>query len=109
MESNTSQWADRNWIKWLNSNLTFPIEVERIDSDDSSVFFRNHNDKPFSLGHIMKIIEIDDEDDHYGIITKVEESRHIGHAPILDLKPLDKESQNYKLLLEYNEWFYSDK
>lgn len=79
--------------------------VKRIDDTDAVVLGRVGNDEPFRLGHEMKVLEIDSEDDHYGIIVKVREGRRTAYLPILDLEAIDEMNQRY--MDQYSEWFCS--
>lgn len=98
------EWQKRDWLKWLGENLTFPFEAERIDDDDA--YFTDVADRePFRLGHTMKVIGLEMEDDLYGVIAKVREKRRVGAVPLGDLRVISKRSRNTELLEEYLEWF----
>ena len=50
------------WWEWLLDRLTFPFQVERQEDLRENPFAPNQ-DKPFSVGHEMKVISIEDEDE----------------------------------------------
>jgi hypothetical protein len=65
------EWETRNWPLWLKEHLTFPFTVECIEDDDDAYFTDMAKHQPFRLGHIMKVIDIEpEEDDHYGVIVQ---------------------------------------
>ena len=97
---------NRDWVKWLSENLEFPFEVKRVDDGDEYVLYgKSADDEPFRLGHIFKVISIDDLDESYGLILKCREGRRIGHVPLLDLELTDKKQNNYQLINEFLEWY----
>jgi len=50
------EWEGRNWTDWLTNHLVFPFEIERKEDDYFNPLSENINtDKPFSLGHVMKV------------------------------------------------------
>jgi len=97
--------AIRDWEEYLSNKLSFPFMVKRIDDADNVVWEGLKNYKPFGLGHIMKVLSIESEDDLYGIIVKVIEGRQTGFVPILDLEIQDDSSRNKKYLDEYAKCF----
>ena len=59
----------------------------------------------FSLGHEMKVVGIDMEDEQYGIIVKVKEGRRVGAVPMCDVEVTLKDNENYWPVREYVVWF----
>ena len=53
----------------------------------------------------MNAVEIDMEDEHYGIILKVKEGRRIGAVPLCEVEVTSKEDENYWPVREYAVWF----
>lgn len=100
-----NQWQLRSWVPWLNSKLTFPFFVKRMDDEDDAYFTDVADHEPFRLGHVMKVIGIEMEDDLYGIILNVREGRKVGYVPLCDVQVLDKEDPNYWPIREYVVWF----
>lgn len=94
----------RDWEEYLSTKLLFPFLAERIDDTDKVVWKGLKDGKLFGLGHTMKVLCVESEDDLYGIIVKVREGRQTGFVPILDLKIQD-DCMNKKYLDEYAEWF----
>ena len=95
----------RSWESWLNEKLIFPFLVRRMEDDDDAYFTDVADHQPFRLGHEMKVIGIDQEDDLYGIILKVREGRRVGHVPLCDVEVLDQEDPNFWPVREYVVWF----
>jgi hypothetical protein len=100
------EWEGRNWTDWLTSNLTFPFEVERTEDDYFNPLVENSSTKKsFSVGHAMKVLELEMDDETYGIIVNVRESRRIGSVPLCDLEVTSKEDSNFWPVREYVVWF----
>ena len=95
----------RSWESWLNEKLIFPFLVRRMEDDDDAYFTDVADHQPFRLGHEMKVIGIDQEDDLYGIILKVREGRRVGNVPLCDVEVLDQEDPNFWPVREYVVWF----
>lgn len=75
-----------------------------VDEDDA--YFADVPDHdPFTLGHEMKVVSIDMEDDLYGVIVKVKEGRRVGSVLLCDVEVIDKEGPNYWPVREYVVWF----
>jgi hypothetical protein len=74
-ENKYRDWKSRNWPLWLKDHLTFPFTVERKEDEDDAFFTDVAKHRPFRLGHIVKVIGIEPDDDHlYGIIVQVREA-----------------------------------
>ena len=99
------EWLQRSWETWLNENLTFPFLVRRLEDDDIAYFTDIAEHQPFRLGHEMKVIGIDQEDDLYGIILKVREGRRVGYVPLGDVEVLNQKDPNFWPVREYVVWF----
>jgi len=98
-----SEWRKRSWEDWLQANLQYPFVVKRIDDED--YFSTSLSKEPFSIGHEMRVVGIDMEDEHYGIIVKVKEGRRVGAVPLCDVEVTFKENVNYWPVREYAMWF----
>lgn len=99
------KWQRRSWENWLKENLIFPFVVKRMEDEDDAYFTDIADYEPFRLGHEMKIVGIDMEDDLCGVIVKAREGRRVGHVPLCDVEVLDKKSPNYWHVREYAVWF----
>jgi len=97
-------WEDRDWEDWLEEQLTFPFEIIRREDfgDDISSPI---TDKDFGIGHIMKALSIDNDDETYGILLKVKENRKTGYIPLADLEVTQRENENFWPVREYVVWF----
>jgi len=99
------QWEKRDWMAWLEKNLSFPFEVERMEDDDDAFFTDVADHEPFRLGHKMTVLALEGENLRYGIIVKVQEEGRIGYVPLSDLQVTSKSDQNYWPVREYVVWF----
>lgn len=99
------KWQQRSWETWLKRKLTFPFFVERMEDEDDVYFTDIADHEPFRLGHEMKIVGIDMEDDLCGVIVKAREGRKVGFVPLCDVEVLDKNDSNYWPVREYVVWF----
>ncbi len=100
-----AKWQVRSWEPWLRETLHFPFSVERMEDDDDAYFTDIAESEPFRLGHIMKAVGIEPEDDRYGIILKVREGRRVGYVPLCDLQVASTGDDNYWPVREYVVWF----
>ena len=99
------EWLLRSWDTWLNEKLNFPFFVKRMEDEDDAYFTDIADQQPFRLGHEMKVIGIEQEDDLYGIILKVKEGRRVGYVPLCDVEVIDKDDPNFWPVREYVVWF----
>ncbi len=76
-----------------------------MEDDDNAYFTDIAKHEPFRLGHIMRVISIDNEIDMYGIIIKVREGRRIGYVPLCDCEVTPKTDKNFWPVREYVVWF----
>lgn len=104
-EEKFTEWRQRNWMRWLKDNLSFPFIAERTDDDDDAYFNPAVAPKLFRLGHKMKVLALVNEDDLYGVIVKVREGRKVGYVPLCDSKVLSQKDRNYWPVKEYSVWF----
>jgi len=88
--------AMKTWGNYLEKVLNFPFEAEVSEAQDYG---------PLDFGDKVKILEIADVDDLYGVIVKLRQGKKIYHFPLCDLDCLDKESKNYQLVYDYAVWF----
>ena len=100
-----AKWKKRSWESWLRDTLKFPFMVERMEDEDDAYFTDIAKSEPFRLGHVMKAIDIEMEDEHYGILLKVREGKRAGHVPLCDVEVTSKENENYWPVREYVVWF----
>ncbi len=99
------EWENRDWSSWLTERLSFPFKVERMEDFESNPFQDDNDDKPFAVGHIVKVIEIEIEDESHGIILKVREGRKTGYIPLCDVEVSSRKDKNYWPVKEYVVWF----
>jgi len=96
----------RDWTAFLSQNLKFPFEaeVENVDDDDFGLFSRA---KPgiYRNKDRVTVLNIDFEDDVYGIIVKIKKGNKKQFFPLDDLRAVDIETKNYKLVDDYKTWF----
>ena len=60
-----AKWEKRKWFKWLEENIAFSFTVKRMEDDDDAYFTNIAKKQPFRLGHTMKVVGIEDEEDMY--------------------------------------------
>ncbi|MFZ4703719.1 MAG: calcium-binding protein [Candidatus Methylumidiphilus sp.] len=99
-----SEWENRDWHDWLSKNLIFPFEAERKEDLDANPFSSNKDD-PFDVGHVVKILALEDEEEECVIIVKVKEGKKTGYVPLCDLEVTSKEDKNFWPVREYVVWF----
>jgi hypothetical protein len=100
------EWQNRDWPLWLTGNLIFPFTVERMEDEDDAYFTDIAKHQPFRLGHTMKVIGIEPEEDALcGVIAQVREGRRKGHVPLCDLEVTSREDRNFWPVREYVVWF----
>jgi len=104
LDKKFADWENRDWEDWLSENLSFPFEAKREEDLDRNPFLSNKNE-PFSLGHVMKVLSIKDEDESYGIIVKVREGKETRYIPLCDLEVTSRKDKNFWPVREYVVWF----
>jgi hypothetical protein len=104
-ERKYSAWEERDWESWLSAQLSFPFEVRREEDEDDAYFTDIASHQPFRLGHTMKVLGIEDEDDWYGIIVRVREGRRTGYVPLADVEVTSRSDPNFWPVREYVVWF----
>lgn len=97
------EWKNREWLGWLEENLTLPFEVKRIEDMDASPFSDNPN-QIFPVGETMKVISLDDEDEMRGVILKVTKGRKRGYILLADVEVTLKQDKNFWPVREYVVW-----
>ena len=103
-EQKYDEWMERDWLEWLNENLTFPFLAKREEDDDDAYFTDIAKHEPFRLGHIMEVISIDSEHSLHGIIVEVKEESRKGLVPLWQLEVTDKNCVNFWAVREYVVW-----
>jgi len=105
-ERKYQEWKTRDWPLWLKDHLIFPFTVERMEDEDDAYFTDVAKHEPFMLGHIMKVINVEpEEDDLYGVIVQVREGRRKGYVPLCDLEVTARDDRNFWSVREYVVWF----
>jgi hypothetical protein len=100
-----AEWEERDWEDWLEDNLQFPFMATRKEDMSVRPFSETDANKPFQVGHTMKVVAIEDEDESYGLIMKVREGRKTGYVPLSDLEVTPKKDPNFWYVREYVVWF----
>lgn len=104
LDKKYQQWQKRDWEAYLEENLTFPFQATRFEDLDSNPFV-DTKDAPFSVGHTVEVLDIDDEDEMQGIIVKVKEGRKKGYLLLCELEVTSREDKNFWPVREYVVWF----
>lgn len=84
------------WYLYLSETLTFPFEAEIAEFQEWS---------PFRRGDEMRVEEIIELDDHYGLIAEGRCGKKRCDLPLADLEARDADSSNYQPLRAYRVWF----
>lgn len=85
---------DEFWYNYLKEKLQFPFEAEIIDEPG-----------PLEIGDIIKVTAIEVVFDLYGIVVKARKARKQYSFPLCLLELVEKNSNNYQLVDDYNFWF----
>ena len=105
------EWEERDWLKWLKANLTFPFEAERVEDMDTDPFAPDEvkQRNPFPEGCQVKVTGISDYDcdvDFEGVIVDVVGARgRKGVLPLQDLEVRPKTDSNYWPVREFAVWY----
>lgn len=82
------------WQNYLEDYLQFPFEAEIVDDPG-----------PLKVGDVIKVASIEGIFDLYGIVVRARMGRKQYSFPLCLIEPIEKESQNYQLIDDYNFWF----
>jgi len=85
----------QKWEEYLIENLAFPIETKVVESERGRI--RN--------GAKIKLLDIEDYDERYGIFGIGKYEREAVTFPICNLEVINKKSRDYELLRDYAIWF----
>jgi len=85
----------QKWKEYLSENLEFPIITKVVESERGRI--RN--------GAEIKLLDIEDYDDMYGIFGIGKYEREAVTFPICNLEAIDEKSKNHELLRDYAIWF----
>lgn len=103
-ERKCEEWGRRNWMPWLQERLTFPFTVTREEDMNENPFALSAVDRPFSVGHQMEALRLDDESID-GIMIEVVDRDKAGCVPLADCEVIPKSDPNYWPVREYVVWF----
>ncbi len=84
------------WEEYLEKNLAFPFEAIAHEYQERG---------PLKTGDRVKVTEITDVDDMYGIIVHLRVGRKSYHFPLCELKVVDEASPNFQRVDDYSVWF----
>jgi hypothetical protein len=84
------------WEEYLEKNLAFPFEAVVDEAQERG---------PLKTGDRVKVIEITDVDEMYGIIAHLRVGRKSYDFPLCDLKVVDESLPNFQLVDDYGVWF----
>ncbi len=85
----------QRWEEVLSKGLEFPIETKVVESERGRI----------RDGEKIKLLDIEDHDERYGILGIGKYAREAVTFPICNLEAIDKKSKNYELLRDYVVWF----
>ncbi len=109
------EWEERDWIKWLKQNLTFPFQAERVEDMDADPLAPDESKKktPFPEGCQVKVTGMSDCDcdvEFEGVIVDVIvdvigiEGKK-GALPLQELEVRPKSDPNYWPVREFVVWY----
>ena len=84
------------WEEYLDTHLAFPFEA---------VVHKREERGPLKSGAQVKVTEITDVDEMYGIIVHLQVGRKSYYLPLCELKAADGSSSNFQLVDDYSVWF----
>jgi hypothetical protein len=84
------------WEEYLEKTLTFPFEA---------VVHRYEERGPLMTGDRVKVVEITDVDDLYGVIVRLRVGHKSYHLPLCELEAADDSSPNSEPVDDYGVWF----
>ena len=83
------------WIEYLTDNMDFPVEVKVVETMRGGL----------KMGEKIKLLDLDDFDEKYGILGIGKYQKGAVTWPICDLEVIDKDSKSYQPLKDYCIWF----
>lgn len=86
------------WEKYLIESLSFPFEAEISEYQTKGVL---------QQGDKIRVHNIEGYDDLYGVIVKLRYGRKVYYSPLCDIEALDEKSTNFRIILDYRDWFAS--
>ncbi|MBI4750588.1 MAG: hypothetical protein HY774_19055 [Acidobacteria bacterium] len=84
------------WYEHLEENLSFPFEAEITEPQRGG---------QLRYGDKVKVLDILDQDDMYGILVAVKRGSATYHFPLCDLTVVGKDSPTKQLVSDYAVWF----
>jgi hypothetical protein len=84
------------WEEYLEKTLTFPFEA---------VVHKSEERGPLKTGDRVKVVEITDADEMYGIIVHLRVGHKSYYLPLCELKAADDSSPNSEPVDDYGVWF----
>lgn len=85
------------WEKYLQNTLSFPFEAEVSEWQDPR--------SPLQVGQKVRVMDIDELDEWYGILVKVKKGRRQYIFPLCDLEVTSANSPNHDPVHLYSVWF----
>ncbi len=85
------------WDSYLEKTLKFPFTAEVTEWQRPGSALQS--------GHKVRVLGIEDWDDHYGILVKLKKSRRTYIFPLCDLEAMPKNSSNHDPVQLYAVWY----
>lgn len=95
-KSEKRKHIEQAWFDYLKEHLEFPFEAEVNLVSYSEVL---------SDGDVVKVKDLDNMFDMYGMIMKIKKERKTYYIPLVELELIDKKSMNYKIINAFLEWY----
>ncbi|HMA84238.1 MAG TPA: calcium-binding protein [Desulfosalsimonadaceae bacterium] len=83
------------WEQYCRKHLSYPFEAEVEPLSKG----------PFNAGDRIRVHAVEGAYDLYGVIVKVRLGRKVFHLPLVEVRVMDNQSDNFKIIDSYRDWF----
>lgn len=91
------EWAQiKAWSNYLQKKLKFPFDAVVIEYQERG---------PLQINDELKVVGVEMEDEHYGVIVQCKKGRKRYDFPLCDLDTANEHSSNFQPLNDYRVWF----
>jgi hypothetical protein len=83
------------WEHYCLKHLAFPFEAEVEPLSNG----------PLNAGDRIRVHAVEGAYELYGVIVKVRLGRKVFHTPLVEVRVMDKQSNNFEIVESYRDWF----